>query len=206
MMTIKKVSQGLKHYHLQTVSLLLVLGLSACSQSYVVLLAEEDGSLGKVQVSTQQGTTLLEKERDGVDLTGKAGQTFTVGEDQIQEDFGSALSASPRKPKSFYLYFEGGGATLTAASKADIPNILAEIKSRPAVDISIIGHTDTVGDNKDNARLSLERAKSIASLFAEAVSDAGKITIDSHGEKNLLIPTPDNTDEPKNRRVEISVR
>jgi peptidoglycan-associated lipoprotein len=32
------------------------------------------------------------------------------------------------------------------------------------------------------------------------------ITVVSHGERNLLIATPDNTPEPKNRRVEITVR
>lgn len=179
---------------------------SACSQSYVVLLEEEDGSLGKVEVTTPKGTTLLQNNRDGADMHADAGKTFTVSEKQIREDFGAALAASPQKPLSFYLYFEGGTANLTAESAADIPKIIAEIERRPAVDISIIGHTDTVGDDKTNARLSLERAKSVAALFTDAVPEAERMTVDSHGEKNLLLPTPDNTDEPKNRRVEVTVR
>jgi len=32
------------------------------------------------------------------------------------------------------------------------------------------------------------------------------ITIESHGEKNPLVPTPDDTEEPRNRRVEVTVR
>lgn len=191
---------------LRAISLLLALGLSGCSQSYVVLLAEDDGSLGKVEVTTPQGTTLLENNRDGVNLKGEAGKSFAVSEQQIKQDFGAALAASPEKPRPFYLYFEGGTATLTAESAADIPEIIAEIKRRPAADISIIGHTDTKGDDRLNARLSLERAKSVAALFAEAMPDANKVTVDSHGEKNLLIATPDDTDEPKNRRVEVTVR
>ncbi|MCQ8129838.1 OmpA family protein [Methylomonas rivi] len=191
---------------LRAICLPLALGLSGCSQSYVVLLAEDDGSLGKVEVTTQQGTTLLENNRDAVNFKGEAGKTFAVSEQRIKEDFGAAMAASPEKPRSFYLYFEGGTATLTAESMAGIPEIIAEIKRRPAADISIIGHTDTVGDEQTNARLSLERAKSVAALFAEAMPDAGKVTVDSHGEKNLLIATPDNTDEPKNRRVEVTVR
>lgn len=181
--------------------------LSACSQSYVVLLAEDDGSLGKVQVTNQQGTTVLEDNQEAVDLGTEAGKTFTVSAEQIKEDFGSALAASPQKPLSFYLYFEGGGTTLTAESRADVPKIIDEItKRRPAVDISVIGHTDTVGDDQLNAKLSLERAESVAELFKDAMPDASKVTIDSHGEKNLLVPTPDNTDEAKNRRVEVTVR
>lgn len=186
-------------------SAILILGLSACSQSYVVLL-DEDGRVGKVQVATAEGTTVLERSREGAAIGGEAGKTFTVSEDQINRDFGQALAASPKKPVSFYLYFEGGGATLTRVSAADLPKILKEISLRPAPDVSVIGHTDTVGDSRDNEQLSLARAKSIASLLKEAKLDADKIVVESHGEKNLLVPTPDNTDEPRNRRVEITVR
>lgn len=183
-----------------------VLALTACSQSYVVLLEEDDGSVGKVQVTTAQGTTLLENHRHAVEFAAEEGQAFVVSDKQIQQDFAGALAASPQKPLSFYLYFEGGTSNLTAESMADLPDIMAEINRRPGVDISIIGHTDTVGDAQTNARLSLERAKSVAALFKEAMPDAEKVTIDSHGEKNLLVATPDDTDEPKNRRVEVMVR
>jgi len=190
---------------LRTVLFLSFLGLNACSQSYVVLLAEDDGSLGKVVLSTPEGSTVLENDHDAVNMK-KAGETFTATEEQIKKDFGQALAVSPQKPVSYYLYFREGTAKLTDESKAEIPKIIEEINRRPAVDISIIGHTDTVGNDKDNARLSLARAKSMASLFSDAMPDAGKITIDSHGEKNLLIATPDNTNEPKNRRVEVTIR
>lgn len=43
----------------KSLSLSFILALTACSQSYVVLLEEDDGSLGKVQVTTAQGSTLL---------------------------------------------------------------------------------------------------------------------------------------------------
>lgn len=181
--------------------------LGACSQSYVVLLAEDDGSLGKVQVTTQQGTTILAGNQEAVDLGAAVGETFAVSAEQIKEDFGSALAVSPQKPLSYYLYFEGGTTMLTVESRADVPKIIDEITKRgPAVDISVIGHTDTVGDDQLNAGLSLERAKSVAKLFQEVMPDASKVTIDSHGEKNLLVPTPDNTAEAKNRRVEVTVR
>jgi len=206
MTTIRKNAQELPFLGLRALALLAFLSLAACSQSYVVLLAEEDGSLGKVVVDTPQGSTILEYDHSAVNMKDKAGETFTATEEQIQKDFGKALAVSPQKPLSYYLYFREGTAKLTAESQAEIPKIIEEIHRRPAVDISIIGHTDTVGNDRDNARLSLARAKSMASLFADAVPDASKITIDSHGEKNLLIPTPDNTPEPRNRRVEVTVR
>ncbi|MDD2760744.1 MAG: OmpA family protein [Methylomonas sp.] len=206
MMDGNRNSSSFTHRWLRALVLPGALMLNACSQPYVVLLAEEDGSLGKVVVTTPKGETLLQSDRDAINMNEEAGKTFTATEQQIKQDFANALAVSPKKPLSYYLYFKEGTAVLTAESAADIPKIIEEIRSRPAVDISIIGHTDTVGYDDDNARLSLERAKSVALLFVDAMPDANKVTIDSHGEKNLLVPTPDNASEPRNRRVEVTVR
>lgn len=186
-------------------TLFAIIGLSACSQSYVVLL-EDDGSVGKVQITTKEGTTLLEKAREGTEIGGKAGKTFEVSQAQIDQDFGAALASSPKKPVSFYLYFIEGSDRLTKASAADLPKILGEISRRPAPDISVIGHTDTVGNDQDNERLSLDRAKTIESLLKQNQLHVINFIVESHGEKNLLLPTPDNTDKPRNRRVEVTVR
>lgn len=190
--------------------ILAVLGLAGCaskpSSSYVVLLANDDGSIGKVQVSGRDGTTLLEKNREGAVIGGPTGKTFVVSEENMAKDFGAAMAASPKKPQSFLLYFETGGAKLTRESAASIPEILEEIGRRPAPDISIVGHTDTVGSDEENARLGLTRARSVAGLIDSAKLPTVKISIESHGEKNLLVATPDNTAEPRNRRVEATVR
>ncbi|MFZ2169817.1 MAG: OmpA family protein [Methylococcaceae bacterium] len=201
-----KTSGGLGPITLRSLSILLGCGLIACSKPYVVLLDNDDGTVGKVAIVTKQGTTVLDKPHEGAVIGGMTGKTFTVSEEEINEDFGSALSASPKKPISFYLYFEGGGTKLTESSSADVPKIIDEINKRPAPDISIIGHTDTVGDDRSNERLSLERAKAVAHLFKEAKLDADNVVVQSHGERNQLIPTPDDTDEPRNRRVEVTVR
>ena len=117
------------------------------------------------------------------------------------------LAASPIKPVSFLLYFQVGGAKLTAESEADIGKIAEELGKRPVPDISVIGHTDTAGDDEANEKLGLQRATAIAALISSGTKiEAGKISVESHGEKNLLVPTPDNTNEPRNRRVEVTVR
>ena len=43
-------------------------------------------------------------------------------------------------------------------------------------------------------------------LLIEAGLDASAIEVYSHGETDLLVQTPDETPEPRNRRVEIAVR
>ncbi|MEI7613102.1 MAG: OmpA family protein [Betaproteobacteria bacterium] len=181
--------------------------LSGCaSKSYVVLLPNDDGTTGKVVVSTAAGTTQLENKNEGALLTGTAGKPFVVSEEKIAKDFGAALAASPKKPITFPLYFETGGTRLTPASQADIPKVLNEISSRPAPDISIIGHTDTAGDADANYRLGLTRARTVAEIIGTTRISADRVTIESHGERNPLIRTPNNTDEPRNRRVEVTVR
>jgi outer membrane protein OmpA-like peptidoglycan-associated protein len=47
---------------------------------------------------------------------------------------------------------------------------------------------------------------SIRNLLTEAGLDASTIDVTSLGEADLLIKTPDETPEPRNRRVEIAVR
>ncbi len=188
-------------------AVLVLLGLSGCaSKSYVVLLPDDDGSVGKVEVSGKAGTTLLQGPSEGTALGGPAGKTFIVEPAQIERDFGAALAARPIRPKTYLLYFETGGAALMAVSQADLPRIRDDIKGRPAPDISVIGHTDTAGDAEANYRLGLKRAQQVVELIGKTNLSPERVTVDSHGERNLLVKTADGIDEPRNRRVEVNVR
>jgi len=194
---------------LTTASLLLAVFLvSACSstpKSYVALLPDADGKVGKVLVQGEHGQQLLEKEGDAAFLDGTL-PAEPISREQLERDFASAWRSLPLLPEHFLLYFKTGGAQLTEESQALLPQVIESIARRPAVDVSIIGHTDTVGDAELNARLALKRAKLIADILREQGLQLQHLSIDSHGEGNLLKPTPDETPEPKNRRVEISIR
>jgi outer membrane protein OmpA-like peptidoglycan-associated protein len=194
---------------IRSLSLLVIsLCLAACaSEPYVVLLDNPDGTTGKISVNTAKGSTVLEKNRQATSMKDTAGKTFIVSDARLTADFGRALGASPINPKTFLLYFEKGTSTLTKESQDTIPAILAEIKTHPAPDISVIGHSDTKGDDKLNEKISFERADAIGKrIQQESQLPVDKVSIESHGEKNLLVKTPDDTDEPRNRRVEVSVR
>lgn len=185
-------------------------GLSGCAsnKSYVVLMRNDDGKLGKVKVSARDGgSTLLDQQQQATVIGSKAGDTFMVADRQIANDFGFALAATPVLPVSFLLYFDYSNTKLTAESVKLIPEISEAISRHPAADVSIIGHTDTMGTDSYNDKLAMERAKTVSGLLKlEAKLGAGKLSIEAHGEKRLLVPTPDNTEEPRNRRVEVIVR
>lgn len=173
--------------------------------SYVVLLENPDGSTGKIVVKGGQGEQLIDQARTGAPLDGSK-PAAPIGAEQIERDFGAALAARPPLPERFLLYFESGGAKLTAESAALLPKIIENAARRPSVDVSIIGHTDTVGKAEDNAALGLKRAQMIGEMIREKGLKVEALSIESHGERNLLVRTADETAEPRNRRVEISIR
>lgn len=183
----------------------LVLLAGCASKSYVVLLENPDGSTGAVVVKGSQGEQVIDQARHGAALDG-ATKPAAVAEADIQRDFAAAMAARPLLPERFLLYFASGGAQLTAESQALLPKIVDSAAKRPAVDVSIIGHTDTVGRAEQNEELALKRAQAIAELIKAKGLQVHALSIESHGERNLLIRTADEVAEPRNRRVEISLR
>lgn len=185
---------------------LTIAGLGACAEkSYIVLLPDADGSVGKVIVRGKGGEQTLTQAREGVLLSGES-KPALVDAAKIEKDFGAAMAARPILPQRFVLYFQSGGVELTPESQALLPKIRQSVESRPAADISVIGHTDTVGKAEANEALALKRAEAISRLLQDSGVKAQAVLVESHGERNLLVPTPDETAEPRNRRVEISVR
>lgn len=192
---------------------LLSLIVSGCAHkpkiadSYVVLMENADGTVGQITYRDHQNNTAtMDQAETGIRLENVAAGTFAPGRAKIEADFFEAAAARPEPPVSFMLYFESGDVKLTPESEALIPDVLKEVENHAAPDVSIIGHTDTVGAAADNDALALHRAQAIAAMIKAAGLKTSDLTITSHGERNLLVGTPDNTDEPRNRRVEITVR
>ncbi len=196
------------------VLLMLAAALAGCAtpppppapQSYVVLLDNGDGTVGKVQVTGPLGSTMLGRAREGVLISAAPGQSFAVPQEQIARDFGAAMAARAKPPSVFVLYFHAGGAKLTPESERELPKIASEIASRDVPDMSVIGHTDTTGDSEKNQALGLDRARLVVGLLQTGKIEPQRVTVQSHGDKNLLIRTAINVDEPRNRRVEVTVR
>lgn len=129
-----------------------------------------------------------------------------ASEPEVHAAFGTTLSAMPARPAAFLLYFMTGKDELTPESSAALQQVLDELKRRPSPDVVAIGHTDTVGGQEQNDRLSLQRAERVKSLLVGIGIAAERIYVAGRGERELLVPTADNVDEPRNRRVEINVR
>lgn len=99
-----------------------------------------------------------------------------------------------------------GKDDLTPESERVIRQIFAEIGRRPAPEIAVIGHTDRAGSVDFNDALSLRRAQRIRDDMVKLGVPADQIQVAGRGEREPLVATEDEVAEPRNRRVEISVR
>jgi outer membrane protein OmpA-like peptidoglycan-associated protein len=122
------------------------------------------------------------------------------------ETFGTAVAALPKAPLSATLYFLLGKDQLTPQSRQDAETIYGDFVQRQAPEVLIVGHTDTVGSAKTNQKLSEKRAEKVRQGLIVLGVPSASIQASGRGERELLVATPDNTKEPRNRRVEISVR
>jgi outer membrane protein OmpA-like peptidoglycan-associated protein len=121
--------------------------------------------------------------------------------------FQDAIAALPPRPVSFLLYFITGTDTLTDASKLELARMLEELRRRDVAELVVIGHTDRVGNAQANDELSLQRAERVKAEFvAQGIASAERIRAAGRGEREPLVPTENDVDEPLNRRVEINVR
>jgi outer membrane protein OmpA-like peptidoglycan-associated protein len=170
----------------------------------VVVLPSPDGHTGTVVV--QRGETRQVLDQPYATSRSDEDKVEQLSAAAVKETFGSTLQALPARPATFVLYFITGTDELTPESKAELQNVLAALKDRPAPDVLVIGHTDTVGELTTNDRLSAQRAETVKGFLVQIGIPAERITTAGRGEREPLVRTADEVDEPRNRRVEINVR
>ena len=186
--------------------------LSACASKprvVVVLLPEQDdGTVGQATVENPAGSVSLGAARDVTRVQTGKGPTAvtTMTEAEVQRMFGDALSALPPSPRRFVVNFRFQSDELTAESRALMPQILAVVRERSLSTVVVTGHTDTMGAARANHALGLKRAAAVRNLLVAAGLDASRIEVTSLGETDPLVPTNDEAAEPRNRRVDITVR
>jgi outer membrane protein OmpA-like peptidoglycan-associated protein len=200
-------------------TMLLVSGLvSACAlrsgsgqrpgRAVVVLLPDpEDSHVGRIVVLNPQGSKELTSARASTRVTlTQAPRIRTLSESDVNRLFGEILRTLPPPPRHFTLPFRFDSEELTEEGKRLVPDVLQAVKSYPVPEVVVIGHTDTTGTPQANAELGMRRANAVRTLLAQAGLNESAIDVRSHGEAELLVPTADSVFEPKNRRVEITVR
>lgn len=182
--------------------------LAGCPRQalFVVLPNAEGNGVGAITV--EEGKTVTTLDQPYATAESRAGSSAPVEESRgdINLIFRRAIAAQPILPHHFRLYFTPGGDELTRESKLAYRTVFDDTKQRPVYEIEVVGFTDTVGDLPSNQALSLRRAAAIRDALVRDGLDRQAIAIAGRGKRDLLVPTPDQTPEPRNRRVEITVR
>lgn len=181
----------------------------APAQDTVVLAADpETGEIGRLTVTSPAGSVELAERHASTTVTDGTAPAppAAMSDAEVQTLFGPALAVQAPAAQRFLLYFELGGDTLTAESRAQLPAVVTAVRTRVAPDVQVIGHTDTTGAAAANAALGLQRATLIRNQLLQAGLDSTLVEVVSHGESDPLVPTGDNVAEARNRRVEVIVR
>lgn len=186
----------------------LLLMLASCSsrQSLFVVLPNPDGSSGAVTINDGQKSVELDKPYAAGEVRGGVAAPVKVDPEQVQQIFGNALAAQPVLPSHFVLYFEKNSDTLTPPSQKQYESVFDDIKQRPVYEVEVIGHTDTLGTLEHNQKLSMSRAEMIRDRLVKDGISTGSISVAGRGPLDPAVKTADQVAEPRNRRVEITVR
>jgi outer membrane protein OmpA-like peptidoglycan-associated protein len=178
-----------------------------------VLLPDPEGQPAGIAVSNQAGAQDLNQPYQAVRVERfdvAPGPPFTLDQGEVKRLFGAALDVLPAPEVLFTLHFDPGMDVLNAESDAQLPTVLNAvlnaIRERRSTAITVTGHTDTTAGAQLNYQLGLRRAQRVAGILVARGVDASNLFASSHGCADLLVKTPLDVAEARNRRVEIIVR
>jgi iron complex outermembrane receptor protein len=110
---------------------------------------------------------------------------------------------APAAPKSYLVFFDFNKSDLTPQAVEIVDTAAKNASAGKVTRLTVTGHTDTVGSDAYNMRLSRRRAESVAAQLEKDGVPASEIAIVAKGKRDLLVPTADGVREPQNRRVQI---
>jgi len=106
-------------------------------------------------------------------------------------------------PRSYLVFFDFNKSDLTPQAVGIVDEAAKNAGPAKVTQITVTGHTDTVGSDAYNMRLSRRRAESVAAQLEKDGIPSSEIEIVAKGKRDLLVPTADGVKEPQNRRVQI---
>jgi OOP family OmpA-OmpF porin len=102
--------------------------------------------------------------------------------------------------------FDTGKADLKAEGQARLGELAAKLKDVSFDSIAVTGHTDNVGTDGANQRLSLRRANAVKQYLATHGIEAAKIKTTGRGKTSPVAENKTVGGRARNRRVEVEIR
>ncbi len=105
--------------------------------------------------------------------------------------------------QSYMVFFDFDRAAITPEARQIIAAAAQDFKSGRYVRIVVTGHTDTMGTNSYNKKLSMRRAYAVQREFESHGIPSTSVATVGVGKDSLMVPTADGVREAQNRRAEI---
>jgi OOP family OmpA-OmpF porin len=134
------------------------------------------------------------------------GLRYSFGHEEVEAPPPPPAPMPPPPPnKHFIIFFGFNKCNITAEADSVLSEAAAAAKATGSASVTIVGHTDTVGSNAYNQKLSECRANAAKSNLAGKGVPDGAISTSGKGETELMVQTGDGVKEPQNRRATVDV-
>ncbi len=156
-------------------------------------------------VARYQGCPVPDADGDGInDEEDKCPNLKGVPENQgcpaISEEIKKRVEFAAKN-----ILFVTGSSKLQASSNKGLTDVAKILKENPDMTISVDGHTDNVGSDVLNQKLSDSRSAAVKNYLASKGVDASRITAAGHGEAMPIADNKTATGRQQNRRVELKL-
>ena len=122
-----------------------------------------------------------------------------------------APAPAPQKPAAAKVtyaadaFFDFDKSVIKPAGKAKLDDLVGKVKGINLEVIIAVGHTDSVGTDVYNQKLSVRRAESVKAYLVSKGIEKNRIYTEGKGEKQPVADNKTKEGRAKNRRVEIEV-
>ena len=119
-----------------------------------------------------------------------------------------ALVPVPTSEKVSYsadAFFDFDKAVLKPAGKASLDDLSSKLQGINLEVIIAVGHTDSIGTDVYNQKLSIRRADAVKAYLQSKGIEANRVYTEGKGEKQPVADNKSTAGRAKNRRVEIEV-
>ena len=115
------------------------------------------------------------------------------------------MPTSSRITYSADAFFDFDKSVLKPAGRASLDDLASKIRGLSLETLISTGHTDSVGSDAYNMRLSLRRANAVKAYLVSKGIPAERITVEGRGERQPAASNATREGRARNRRVEIEV-